>query len=95
MRRITLTSLAFTGTILVLAACTSRDPYYRTDVWKPTGANAANLAAMVANPYDLISGHASSAPQLSKDQIPAVDRAWSGAAIKSGSGGSPGAAPGG
>ena len=33
------------------------DPYLRTDVWQPTGANAANIAAMVADPHDLISGH--------------------------------------
>ena len=40
----------------VLAACQDMDPYTRTDMWQPTGANAGNIAAMVANPYDLIRG---------------------------------------
>ena len=39
-----------------LAACQDMDPYARTDVWQPTGANAGNIAAMVANPHDLIRG---------------------------------------
>ncbi len=42
--------------LLALAGCGSRDPYRRTDVWQPTGSNAANLAAMVANPNDLRQG---------------------------------------
>jgi type IV pilus biogenesis protein CpaD/CtpE len=47
--------LLLTGA-LFLSACGSRDPYLRDDVWKPTGANAGNLAAMVANPNDLLVG---------------------------------------
>jgi hypothetical protein len=43
--------------LLGLAGCQSPDPYLRTDVWNPTGANAGNIAAMVANPQDLIRGH--------------------------------------
>ena len=42
--------------LIVLTGCLGRDPYARTDVWHPTGANAANLAAMVANPHDLMRG---------------------------------------
>ena len=49
-------SVAFTAGLLALAGCDSRDPYLRTDVWQPTGANAGNIAAMVADPHDLISG---------------------------------------
>lgn len=86
MRRTNLTHIAFAAGILALTGCQSRDPYYRTDVWKPTGANAANIAAMVANPYDLIHGRRNDGVHLSKDQIPAVERAWSGAVIKSSSG---------
>lgn len=43
--------------VLILGGCEDRDPYRRTDVWHPTGAPQANLAAMVANPQDLIRGH--------------------------------------
>ena len=52
-------SVAFTAGLLALAGCDSRDPYLRTDVWQPTGANAGNIAAMVADPHDLISGRGS------------------------------------
>ena len=45
------------GCLVTLAGCADRDPYARTDVWYPTGSNAANLAAMVANPNDLVAGH--------------------------------------
>ncbi len=87
MRRVTLTSIAVAAGILALAGCGNRDPYYRTDVWKPNGANAANIAAMAANPYDLIHGRGNKAGRLSKDQVHAVDRAWTGAPIQSNSGG--------
>jgi type IV pilus biogenesis protein CpaD/CtpE len=39
-----------------LAGCGNRDPYQRDDVWYPSGANAANLAAQVADPRDLVRG---------------------------------------
>lgn len=65
------------ATLLLLSGCADRDPYRRTDVWQPTGANAANLAAMVANPHDLAVGHGSSR-NLSKAQAAAVDRVWQG-----------------
>lgn len=61
--------------VALLAGCGSRDPYRRTDVWRPTGANAANLAAMVANPHDLIDGRGSDR-QLTKAQELAVQRIW-------------------
>ena len=41
----------------VLAGCATLDPYERPGQWQPVGANARNLAAMVANPRDLIRGH--------------------------------------
>jgi hypothetical protein len=40
-----------------LAACTETEPYVRAGDWRPLGANAANLRAMVANPNDLVAGH--------------------------------------
>lgn len=80
-----------TGFLLLLAGCTSRDPYYRTDVWRPTGANAANIAAMAADPHDLIRGRGDDR-QFSKPAARAVDKVWSG---QSSSGGSSGGASGG
>lgn len=56
MRKTVRTLCAAGGAMLVLAGCMDRDPYRRTDVWRPTGSNAANIAAMVANPRDMIQG---------------------------------------
>jgi hypothetical protein len=47
------------GGMLGLAGCQDLDPYTRSGTWQPTGANQGNLAAMVANPYDLIHGRGS------------------------------------
>ena len=57
-----LARLTLAGAVCVglLAGCASRDPYKRDDVWYPTGANAANLAAQVADPNDLIRGRGDS-----------------------------------
>jgi type IV pilus biogenesis protein CpaD/CtpE len=48
--------IALIAAVLVLAACQQMDPYTRTDEWQPNGANAGNISAMVADPYDLIRG---------------------------------------
>ena len=48
--------VALIAAVLVLAACQQMDPYTRTDEWQPNGANAGNISAMVADPYDLIRG---------------------------------------
>ncbi len=42
-----------------LAGCTMFEPYERPYVWTETGANAANLAAMVQDPTDLAHGRSS------------------------------------
>jgi type IV pilus biogenesis protein CpaD/CtpE len=39
-----------------LAGCDQIDPYTRSGVWRPIGANEVNLRAMVANPADLANG---------------------------------------
>ena len=39
-----------------LSACAETDPYSRNYSWQPTGANAINIAAQVANKNDLIRG---------------------------------------
>ena len=63
------------GGLLALGGC-NRDPYQRADVWKPTGANAANMAAMVANPHDFMQGRSASGANA-KAPASAVDRIWS------------------
>ena len=40
-----------------VGGCATLDPYERPGQWQPVGANSRNLAAMVANPRDLIRGH--------------------------------------
>lgn len=45
--------------VLALAGCDATDPYLREGVWRPNGANEANLRAMVASPSDLVRGVAS------------------------------------
>lgn len=40
--------------LLVVAGCDHIDPYRRAGVWRPNGANEANLRAMVVVPSDLV-----------------------------------------
>ena len=56
---------------LALTACQSTDPYVRPGQWRPLGANSDNLAAMVANPRDLLAGHGQtiSDGQLAADAV--------------------------
>lgn len=75
--------------LLILAGCDSRQPYLRTDVWQPTGANAANLAAQVANPRDLIAGR-SDARQSANAPVAAVGHIWADQPKPLGGGGSGG-----
>lgn len=49
--------------LLLLAGCAGLGPYERAGQWQPSGANAANLAAMVSNPADLLHGHGDPGPQ--------------------------------
>lgn len=42
--------------LLATAACSPHDFYDRPGDWLPSGANAANLAVMVADPLDLVRG---------------------------------------
>lgn len=62
--------------LFLLAGCESADPYHRTDVWYPTGANAGNIAAMAANPRDLIAGRGSERAGA-RQAAGAIDRVWS------------------
>ena len=48
-------------TLLTLASgCAEMDPYTRTGMWRPNGANEKNLHAMIADPNDLVIGAADS-----------------------------------
>jgi hypothetical protein len=42
--------------LLAPAACTEMNPDTRSGIWHPTGVNARNLAAQMANPADAIYG---------------------------------------
>jgi hypothetical protein len=59
---------------IALAGCDQTDPYLRTDTWRPSGANAGNVAAMLAYPPDLVGGRADgpSGPSATL----AVERFW-------------------
>jgi type IV pilus biogenesis protein CpaD/CtpE len=83
---------------LALAGCSQIDPLTAPYKWHPTNVNAANIAAMAANPADLVRGR-SSTRRLSVMDSDAVDRVWTNkpTALSGGSsgGGSGGASGGG
>jgi type IV pilus biogenesis protein CpaD/CtpE len=70
-----MTRISLALALLLLAGCEDADPYRRTDVWYPTGANAGNIAAMVANPHDLILGRGANQADA-RQAATAVDRVW-------------------
>jgi type IV pilus biogenesis protein CpaD/CtpE len=57
------------------AGCAMTDPYQRAGMWQPSGAVQANLAAMVANPGDLVTGHGDG-QAAHYQSTGAVDRLW-------------------
>lgn len=59
---------------LTLAGCDATDPYLRDGVWRPNGANEANLRAMVASPSDLVRGVSAGAGN-GQQAAAALDRA--------------------
>jgi hypothetical protein len=75
MTPMTCRALGFAICLPALAGCMDREPYHRTDVWRPTGSNAANLAAMVADPHDLIAGRGAGRENV-KPYAAALDRVW-------------------
>ncbi len=76
---------------LVIGGCTAQEPYERPGTWRATGANDANLRAMVANPSDLDRGVAPAAPARGEMGALAASRL----AFPSASGGGQGGAAGG
>lgn len=73
MRMSTIVRIGLFSGMLGLGACQDLDPYTRSGTWQPTGANQGNLAAMVANPYDLIRGRGLPASD-SKEPTLAINR---------------------
>jgi type IV pilus biogenesis protein CpaD/CtpE len=63
--------------LLALAGCDQIDPLKRPYMWQETGANAHNIAAMAANPADLIHGRDLARRRSAMDSD-SVDRLWSG-----------------
>lgn len=65
--------------LLLLAACgpLTQDPFDRPGTWRATGANEANLRAMVAEPRDLQQGRAAPTTR-GQAATPGVDRLLAG-----------------
>jgi hypothetical protein len=88
--------------LLALTGCDQIDPLKRPYMWHESGSNAQNIAAMAANPADLIHGR-DSPKRASVVESDGVDRLWSGHPAvlpgglppAAGSGGGGGAAAGG
>ena len=76
----TVSALALAVWTLLLAGCDSEilDPTRNDRTWQPEGINQQNIAAMVADPKDLASGHG----QAGSDTLPATAaiRAYNGGA---------------
>ena len=75
MIRITPIRFFAVTSLLAVSACGDRDPYARTDVWRPTGANMGNIAVMAADPRDLIAGHGVRVTDTKASSI-AIDHIW-------------------
>ena len=72
-----MTRFATIGVLLLLGGCSLTDPYQRPGMWQPNGANTLNLAAMIANPNDLIRGRGTvGTPGI--EAAPPIARLWSG-----------------
>lgn len=63
--------------LAALGACSQLDPYTREGIWKPSGVNDTNLAAMVADPTELWYGRQATQGTL-RTATRAVDRLWVG-----------------
>lgn len=82
--------------LLLSGACTDTEPYNRAGMWRPTGANARNMATMAAYPRDLIRGHGDGANANGRMSAEAVTRLNNGTPkplLSIGAGAAPGGDP--
>lgn len=70
---------------LAAAGCIDPEPYTRPGTWQATGANDANLRAMIANPADLQRGQTPTT--ASRGEAAAIAAARLGAPTATGQGG--------
>jgi uncharacterized membrane protein YgcG len=75
MHVFTIIRLASVTGMFALGACQQIDPYTRSDTWQPTGSVQGNLAAMVANPNDLIRGRGVPTEDT-KEPTLAINHVW-------------------
>jgi hypothetical protein len=61
--------------LATLAGCAATDTYSRPGTWHPDGANAANIAAMAADPEDLRHGRGEPG-SVGRLAVQAIDRRW-------------------
>jgi len=73
MRRILLIALP-----LLLAGCFTPEPFEREGTWRATGANDANLRAMIADPSHLDRGIAPPTPSRGEVSARAINRSAGG-----------------
>jgi hypothetical protein len=66
--------------LLALTGCNKLDPLKRPYMWQATGSNEQNIAAMAANPADLIHGQDSQRRRASMD-TDSVMRVWTGKTV--------------
>ena len=74
-----------------LTGCDALDPQDRPYAWHPTNANAVNIAAMAANPRDLLVGR-ETARGSARNGVAAVQRIWDDKPAALGGGGAVGGA---
>ena len=67
--------VALLTAVPVVTACQEMDPYTRPGTWQPTGVNAGNIAAQVADPYDLIRGRGTDIKDSRSSDI-GIGRVW-------------------
>lgn len=69
---------ALAASLIALAGCAGQnylDPYQKPYTWHPTGAPAANIAAQVVDPHDLVAGRGSTREDTQESTV-AVQHIW-------------------
>jgi|HubBroStandDraft_1064217.scaffolds.fasta_scaffold952582_1 hypothetical protein len=64
--------------LIALAGCAGEnylDPYQKPYTWHPTGASAANLAAQVVDPHDLVAGRGTTGEDTQQSTA-AIQHIW-------------------